>query len=261
MKIRGTTITTPMARSVVTDDATVSSRPWSSKNIIDKLCPSFTESGAMVTCEPVEGYPLNVTCDGSDVATITRCGKNLGKPRSLTTDIVLGMTSQTEANGVMSITGTATADFTNVYVTNVPSWGTTVFLGKGTYTFNCEVLQGSFTKVTGVLQISAVGGGTTYEYFTPGTPHTFTIAKDSKVNTILQFKNGGTANNAKVRVQYEVGTSATSFEPFQADTFDKGADSTIVPALPGVNNIWASEGNVTVTGRADIAAYIKNAVK
>lgn len=33
---------------------------WSSKNTVDELCPSFTESGAAVVCEPLEGYPLTV---------------------------------------------------------------------------------------------------------------------------------------------------------------------------------------------------------
>ena len=33
---------------------------WRFKDTIDKCCPSFTESGSMVTCEPVEGYPLEV---------------------------------------------------------------------------------------------------------------------------------------------------------------------------------------------------------
>ena len=60
MKIRGTTITTPIARSAVADDKSVSNKPWSSKNTVDKLCPTFTESGSVVTCEPVEGYPLEV---------------------------------------------------------------------------------------------------------------------------------------------------------------------------------------------------------
>ena len=58
--VRGTTITTPISRSAVADDSCVSSIPWSSKNTVDKLCPSFTESGTIVTCEPVEGYPLEV---------------------------------------------------------------------------------------------------------------------------------------------------------------------------------------------------------
>jgi hypothetical protein len=35
---------------------------WSNKETVDKLCPPFTESGHIVTCEPVEGYPLEVKC-------------------------------------------------------------------------------------------------------------------------------------------------------------------------------------------------------
>lgn len=61
MKIRGTTLTTPIARHAIADDTAVSDKAWSSKNIIDRLCPAFTESGTVVTCEPLEGYPLSVT--------------------------------------------------------------------------------------------------------------------------------------------------------------------------------------------------------
>lgn len=32
--------------------------PWSSRKIIDTLCPEFSVSGNPVTCTPVEGYPL-----------------------------------------------------------------------------------------------------------------------------------------------------------------------------------------------------------
>ena len=43
------------------DDATVSgTNPWSSKHIIDALCTPFEASGSVVTCHPVEGYPLGV---------------------------------------------------------------------------------------------------------------------------------------------------------------------------------------------------------
>ena len=42
------------------DDTKAGSDAWSSKNIVDRLCPAFTESGAVVSCEPVEGYPLGV---------------------------------------------------------------------------------------------------------------------------------------------------------------------------------------------------------
>lgn len=39
---------------------------WSSKNIVDKLCPAFEESGTLVTCWPVEGYPLEVVSTIND---------------------------------------------------------------------------------------------------------------------------------------------------------------------------------------------------
>lgn len=45
------------------DDGTIAAdKAWSSKNTVDKLCPAFTESGHIVLCEPVEGYPLEVKC-------------------------------------------------------------------------------------------------------------------------------------------------------------------------------------------------------
>ena len=81
------------------DDAVNTTEAWSSKKIVDTLCPSFTETGNPVTCHPVEGYPLSavVTLEpkqagsgdpspenvraisGYDSVTVTRCGKNLLK--------------------------------------------------------------------------------------------------------------------------------------------------------------------------------------
>lgn len=44
------------------DDAAVSEdAPWSSKHIVDMLCPKIEESGNPVQCYPVAGYPLGVT--------------------------------------------------------------------------------------------------------------------------------------------------------------------------------------------------------
>lgn len=80
------------------DDTTVTdSAPWSSKHIVDMLCPPLEESGNPVQCYPVENYPLGVTASwepvqagsgepspdnirpikGRDSATVERCGENL----------------------------------------------------------------------------------------------------------------------------------------------------------------------------------------
>ena len=79
------------------DDTAVGANAWSSKHIIDMLCPPLEESGNPVVCYPVAGYPLGVktkwepTQEGSgtpspenirpikgrDSVTVERCGKNL----------------------------------------------------------------------------------------------------------------------------------------------------------------------------------------
>lgn len=80
------------------DDAAVSEdAPWSSKHIIDMLCPPLEESGNPVVCYPVAGYPLGVKAKwepmqegsgtpspenirpikGRDSVTVERCGENL----------------------------------------------------------------------------------------------------------------------------------------------------------------------------------------
>lgn len=66
------------------DDSVVSAdTPWSSKKIIETLCPPLEESGNPVTCEPVAGYPLGVvaswepTQEGSGEPYPAGGGKNL----------------------------------------------------------------------------------------------------------------------------------------------------------------------------------------
>lgn len=80
------------------DDTTVTdSAPWSSKHIVDVLCPPLEETGNPVTCYPVAGYPLGCKASweptqegsgdpspenvrpikGRDSIAVTRCGVNL----------------------------------------------------------------------------------------------------------------------------------------------------------------------------------------
>lgn len=44
----------------INDTAITTTNPWSSKHIIDMLCPPLEESGNPVVCYPVAGYPLGV---------------------------------------------------------------------------------------------------------------------------------------------------------------------------------------------------------
>lgn len=87
------------------DDTTVTdSAPWSSKHIVDVLCPPISETGNPVQCYPVAGYPLGCkvswepTQEGSgtpspenirpikgrESVTVTRCGETLWSLNKIT---------------------------------------------------------------------------------------------------------------------------------------------------------------------------------
>lgn len=83
------------------DDTAVGADAWSSKHIIDMLCPPLEESGNPVVCYPVAGYSLGVKAKwepaqegtgtpspenirpikGRDSVTVERCGENLLNPK------------------------------------------------------------------------------------------------------------------------------------------------------------------------------------
>lgn len=86
------------------DDGTISrDTPWSSRKIIDTLCPPIADSGNPVTCYPVAGYPLGVVAKweptqagsgepypaggGPQLLDISRCTATVGKPYGLTITI------------------------------------------------------------------------------------------------------------------------------------------------------------------------------
>ena len=86
------------------DDGTISrDSPWSSRQIVDTLCPALEETGNPVTCYPVAGYPLGVVASweptqagegepypaggGPQLLDISRCTATVGKPYGLTITI------------------------------------------------------------------------------------------------------------------------------------------------------------------------------
>ncbi len=81
----------------IDDTAITTTNPWSSKHIIDMLCPPLEESGNPVVCYPVAGYSLGVKASwepmqegsgtptpenirpikGRDSVSVERCGENI----------------------------------------------------------------------------------------------------------------------------------------------------------------------------------------
>lgn len=110
------------------DDSTIGENPWSSKNIVDMLCPPIEESGNPVACYPVAGYPLGVKAKwepmqegsrtpspenirpikGRDSVTVERCGENILNPKAYTSKITNGITFTVNEDKSVRIVGTAT---------------------------------------------------------------------------------------------------------------------------------------------------------
>lgn len=112
------------------DDTTVTdSAPWSSKHIVDMLCPPLDETGNPVTCYPVAGYPLGVVASweptqagtgepspdnirpisGRDNVKVQRSGENLLNITPFAKVTNKGVIFEYIADGGIHIEGTPTA--------------------------------------------------------------------------------------------------------------------------------------------------------
>ena len=69
------------ANHAIIDDTKIGADAWSSKQIVDMLCPGFTAEGPAVTCSPLEGYPLEVVSrlapGQQGVIRLRQSGKNI----------------------------------------------------------------------------------------------------------------------------------------------------------------------------------------
>lgn len=115
------------------DDATVGLDAWSSKHIIDTLCPPLEEAGNPAQFRPVAGYPLGCKVSweptqegtgdpspdnirpihGRDSVTVERCGENLLNIAPFTKLTEQGITYEYVANGGIHISGTALTSVTS----------------------------------------------------------------------------------------------------------------------------------------------------
>ena len=192
------------------DDTAVSEdAPWSSKHIIDMLCPPLEESGNPVVCYPVAGYALGVKAKwepmqegtgtpspenirpihGRDSVTVERCGENLLNIKPFNKLTEKGITYEYVPDGGIHMSGTAT---TNVDSPTFPVWhlppgkyygldsgagiiaNIVVYRNGGNLWINTKgafkILAGDVTKYWYVIVSAGVTvDKTVYPYIVPGT--------------------------------------------------------------------------------------------
>lgn len=206
------------------DDTTVTdSAPWSSKHIIDTLCPPLEETGNPVVCYPVENYPLGVTASwepvqkgsgepspdnirpisGRDAVSVERCGENLLNPKKnrYNTYTPYGLTITYLGDNLVHLEGT--------YQEN---GGSFVILDS-----NQNLLAGRGLKITG---FTVEGTKQKYSLYGLRTKNETVIAMSA------QFTKGD-AIDMTVAVVVSGTTPPTEYTPYRGDTLALTLPSTV----------------------------------
>lgn len=199
--------------NITPDDTAVDGKPWTSKHIVDMLCPPLKVSGNPVQCYPVAGYPLGITASweptqegtgdpspdnirlikGRDSVAVTRCGANILDPADFEkSKTVNGITFNKFNNGSVEIKGTSLkTSFYNVAkyfpsIVNIEKDGAYVF---GDY----------------IVSVTGLTDGVTFIRPSDKTIMYIRVNAKSTVNTI-------------VYIQIEIGSVATEYTPYTGDT-------------------------------------------
>ena len=217
------------------DDAVISAEnPWSSKKIIETLCPPLEETGNPVTCYPVAGYPLGVVASweptqaGTGEPYPAGGGKNLipypsniGHSFPMTRN---GLTITSNPDGSYTVNGTATANtyFAVCYLSGgeFDNIGTVTLSGcpKGGNTAATNGYYLALYTGAGGIWKSDVGSGVSIDLGALGDGARIEITVTS----------GYTANNLKFWPQLEKGSTATAYAPYENIRPISGRDAVTV---------------------------------
>lgn len=212
-----------LATKAVIDDTTVGPDAWSSKHIVDMLCPPISETGNPVQLYPVANYPLGVTAsweptqggsgtpspenirpiNGRDSVTVTRCGENLLNPKENAYKIYTpyGLTIAYIGDNKVHLSGTYKEDGGSFVILDTQQ----------------KLLAGKGLKITG---FTVEGTKQKYSLYGLRTKNETVIAMSA------QFTKGD-AIDMTVAVVVSGTTPPTEYTPYRGDTLALTLPSTV----------------------------------
>ena len=214
----------------IDDTAVTDTAPWSSKHIVDMLCPPLEETRNPVTCYPVAGYPLGCKASweptqegtgdpspenvrpikGRDSVTVKVTGKNL-----VDVDTAFAMTGEalTISNG--HIKGTTSNGSARIgyllqnalaarYIASVAGGAKDVSTEIRVYIWE----NGKFGNLVAQK---------TYQYRN-GKVITIAFSADGKSDYAVWFRPNAAVDFDFYDVQLELGSTATAYSPYTGQT-------------------------------------------
>lgn len=237
--------------NITPDDSTVGEKPWSSKHIIDMLCPPLEESGNPVVCYPVAGYPLGVKAKWEPMQ------EGSGTPSPENIRLIKGRESVTitrqEDNQVITLTlpetvyggeVDAVSEDGNNNIKIITLDGNKIkFSQSGNY-FNLPVHSAPGIIEHGIICCSHFDS----KIFIVNTRYDFCFVLASSL--VGLFANIDDLN-AYIAAQYAAGTPAQIAYKLATPTPFTATGAQPIPALAGANTVLTDADSATVTGRAD----------
>ena len=209
---------------------------WSSKKIVDTLCPPFTETGNPITCNPVEDYPLDVT------VTMEPIQAGSGDPSPENVRAISGYDSvKVNVRGKnLFLFSTINLSGTKSGVTCVYDAETQLFTLNGTFSSDSpqgvlhsgknfifpDLRAGDTICASGNIpdgayfQINCIASGRTTKLVGTYGNNVGTIPDDfENISTCyIGVLPNSTFENSSFHVQIEVGSTPTAYEPYQPGT-------------------------------------------
>lgn len=257
------------------DDTTISSAaPWSSKHIVDTLCPPIEETGNPVVCYPVAGYPLGVKAKwepvqegsgtpspenirpikGRDSVTITRQEDNQVITLTLPETVYGGEVDAARGEG-QETWETLTLDGTG-------KWETQPTATPGKFGFIFQVPGIATPEDPGIKgdivcsQYPAVTANDTYRCENG-------ISVEAQENYYFRIyddtHSGETTDEWKsyLAAQYAAGTPVQIAYKLAEPVPFTATGAQPIPALSGTNTLLTDADSVSVSGRADLIHIIR----
>lgn len=214
------------------DDSAVGADGWSSKHIVDMLCPKIEESGNPVQCYPVAGYPLGVKAswepvqEGKGEPYPAGGGKNL---LNFPENTVLKGTGDTELEFPFDLNG----DYVFSFKGNVK----VVEIGSALWMFEIDGVQKYIVADSGMESLALSG-------------HITKVA----------LTNWGKCTGTIIWAQLEKGSTPTAYAPYENIRPIKGRDSVTVERC-GENVIelvspYGNNSDVTIAVDEQVAITI-----
>ena len=213
----------------IDDDVVSATNPWSSLKIVDTLAPPFSSSGAIVTCNPVAGYPLHVVSQimpvqegegdpspdnvrpisGRDSVTVNVWGKNLVGDFGEATATISGVTWTIE-NDTISAQGETGKDFSS---TSGKVFDIVFPLPPGSYSLSYKRTDENVRLICAFYK----SDNTVFAYLNNNMSYTLT-ENNAYVRFYAQVAPNLVVNGTISDAQFEVGSTPTPYEPYQPGT-------------------------------------------